>query len=228
MAGISVQFVGISEVLKAFDNMEVVNWSVCQGKALNFSYSGTSEEESRNELETWLKMIGKRTNQAIYVLKFYDPVKGQRITASTPEHTSFNFRLYDEDYEGERVSRYPARIAGSELFEEIRSLKDEIKTLKERPAVVNGTGEEPLELWEKVLDHPLTLGLIGKVFNLDLSGVINAGKIAGVPEGTDLDSILDKLEKYDPDLISHLFKLSEIAEKNPANFKMLLSMLDKF
>jgi len=229
--GVSVQFVGITEVMKAFDNMKCAKWSVCQGKALNFSYSGNDLEEGREDLEEWLKMIDKRTTQAVYTLKFYEGHTAGRITAATGETTSFNFRLCDELEEGNRRSNYPARYNPAEftLLEELRELKQEVKTLKsehEKPAAL-GNVEEPLEFWEKILDHPIAIAAIGKVLNIDLSGMMNAAKIAGVPEGTDIDSILDTLYKFDPDLDQHLYKLSVMAEKNPANFKMLLSMLDK-
>lgn len=230
--GVSVQFVGITEVMKAFDNMKCVKWSVCQGKALNFSYSGNDLEEGRDDLEEWLKMIGNRTTQAIYTLKFYEGHKEGRITAATPETTSFNFRLCDELEEGNRRPGYPVRYNPAEftLLEEVRELKQEIKTLRsdqeKQPAAV-GSAEEPLEFWEKILDHPIAIAAIGKVLNIDLSGMMAAGKIAGVPEGTDIDSIIEKLYKFDPDLDQHLYKLSVMAEKNPANFKVLLSMLDK-
>jgi len=186
-------------------------------------------DKSREELEAWLRMIDKRTTQAVYTLKFYEGMKDGRINAGTPETTSFNFRLCDELEDNSRrggIARY--NNVEYTLLEQVQELKQEIKLIREdkQPAAV-GNVEEPLEFWEKILDHPIAIAAIGKVLNIDLSGMMAAGKIAGVPEGANIDSILDTLYKFDPDLDQHLYKLSVMAEKNPANFKMLLSMLDK-
>lgn len=234
MAGTSVQFVGINEVMKAYDNKDCVKWSVCQGKALNFHYSGDDKDESREDLNKWLKMIGSRTNQAIYTLKFYEDHRG-KINAGTPEDCSFNFRIYDpeEDYAPARIGNGPAgnRNTGVELIlEEFKEMRKEVNLLREevkKPAQI-GNAEEPLETWEKILDHPITMAAIGKIFGLDVGSMMALdGKISGIGADENINDIVQELWAYDKRLNEHLYKLLQIAKTNPNNFALLLGMLDK-
>lgn len=235
MAAQSVQFVGISEVLKAFDNQEVTAWAVFQGRNLNFSYAGDDPQQSRDELNEWLRLLNSRgdadpnnyVTQAVYTLKFYDDFRGSRITGQTPETSAFNFKLGDNISRGVVV---PSRIGGVDLLvDEVRELKETIAGLKDlRPADPPQPAEEKLEPWEKVLDHPLTMGIIGKIFGIDLGPLLAGdGKLSGVPDGAGMDQVIDELLKYDPDLLEHLKKLLVIAEHQPNTFKMLLGMVEK-
>lgn len=237
MAGISVQFVGIKEVMRAYDNIGIVNWAVCQGKYINFSYSGRDSDESRETLNEWLTMLSNRpgddgerhTTQAIYVLKFYDDLNGKKITSATPESSAFNFRLVEPSEMRPALSR---RGGGyDDLFvEEIRLLRAEVAEMKKESTQVeklSGTGEEKLETWEKILDHPVTMGLLGKMFGIDMSLMMGDGKLAGVPQDASIETIIDELYKVDPQIKEHLAKLLAIHQNNPGQFKMLLGMLDK-
>jgi len=231
MAGISVQFVGIKEVMKAFDNKDCVNWSVYQGKIPNFSYAGREEGQSRAEWEEWLKMLSTRTNQAVYTLRFYERFSGTEITDKTPYHTAFNFRLFDEEEYGSRSIGYVNR--GSDtgtLTELLQDMRNEMRLLREeakKPAQI-GNAEEPLETWEKVLDHPITMGLIGKIFNIDMGSMMALdGKISGIPGDGNINDVIQELWAYDKQLDLHLYKLLQIAKQKPQNFNMLIGMLDK-
>jgi hypothetical protein len=229
MAGTSVQFVGLQEIMKAFDNAGVINWSVWQGKNPNFYYGGDDENESRQELEGWLKMIAKRSNQAIYTLKFFEDWKGGKIPKTAQEDFAFNFRVLDEFDEQTGMQIYKADRSNA-VVEEIRLMRAELKEIKEKAAVPGkiGNTEEPLETWEKILDHPITMGLVGKIFGIDMAGIAAMdGKLSGVPGDGNIDEIIEKLWVYDNALDTHLYKLLQIAEKNPGQFKMFLAMLDK-
>lgn len=235
MAGISVQFVGLNEVMKAYDNKDCPRWAVCQGKNINFSYSGGDMAESRAELMEWLMMLSRRDDedneryntQAVYTLKFYDSLRDKKINASTAEDSAFNFRLTDTG----RIKQLPARSSqGIEIvLEQLREMKaemQEVRKIAEKPAVI-GNAEDKLETWEKVLDHPITMGLVGKIFGIDVSGLMMDGaKMAGVSESS-LDAIIDELLQADPNLKEHLGKLLVIYQTNPSQFKMLIGMIDK-
>ena len=101
----------------------------------------------------------------------------------------------------------------------------ELRERADKPAL--GAADPPLEMWEKILEHPLAIGLIGKVFGLDTNLLMQDGKIAGIPGDRNLDNIIEGLYSFDPDLDKHLYKLKTIAEKNPGNFKILIGMLEK-
>lgn len=235
MAGISVQFVGLHEVMKAYDNKDCVNWAVCQGKNINFSYSGKDAAESRAELTEWLTMLSRRdeddneryNTQAIYTLKFYEDLRDKKINSSTAEDSAFNFRLTDTG----RAKQLPSRNSyGMEVvLEQLREMKtemQEVRKIAEKPAQI-GAAEEKLETWEKILDHPITMGLVGKIFGIDMSGLMMDGaKIAGVNENS-LDAIIDELLQADPNLKEHLAKLLVIHQTNPSQFRMLIGMIDK-
>lgn len=240
MALNTVQFVGLEMVLKAFDKTEIPNWSLWQGKQMLFAYEGDSASESEDELKDWLKLMSKSTN-ATYTLKFYkDHKKDKPITSTTPETKSFNFRLYLEDQQHLNGHGTVGSVYGSngELMKMFEKLTEEISGLRAKiaaPAVV--PKEEPLQWWEKILASPLGGPLVSKVLgipmeqvNASMAGAKMSGTGTAAAEETvqiDIDKVLDELEAADPDFDKHMWKLNELAKKQPDQFKMMLGMLDK-
>lgn len=222
--GVSVQFVGRESVLKAFEKMNSAKWALFTGKAMNFSYAGDSETESRSELEDWLTIIRGNTT-GIFTLKFYDE-SVKTIRPATEEIGSFNFRLSEEQpYQSPMLGGMNGMGAVERLFEKLNTRMDEFdKTVKklEKPE------EDKLETWEKLLDHPVVMAGIGKMFDLDINGLVQeAAKLSGVPGDSNINETIDRLRKYDPDIDRHLYKLSMIAEKKNAQFKTLLGLLEQ-
>jgi hypothetical protein len=228
----TVQFTGKQQVMKAFEKTDVINWSYWQGKQMLFAYEGDDPAESSSELQEWLGLMSKSTN-ATYTLKFYrDHRTDAEILPSTRESSSFNFRLYEPEQENYgRPGTVGATFGNNDaVLAEIQKLTGEINAIKTK---VNGVpAEEPLQWWERLLDTPFAAPLIGKLFNIDMSGVNSGGaaagaKMAGVPGTYDIDAILDALEAADPKFEEHMWKLQQLHIKDPGKFKMILGILDQ-
>lgn len=217
----SVQFYGKAQVLKGFDFQDKINWALWQGRdTMMYGYSGTSEDESKAELVEWLDMLHKSSGNAIYTLRFY---KDGKFGKSTPDSGSFNFKLKLVDDDGMQVG---AVSGGSPaVMDAIGKLNERFDKLEKRYADDPEDGEPAA--WERLLENPAVMGLVGKLFGVDMAGIDAPGAaIAGVPGDGSIDDSLDRLEKHDPKLSEHLYKLSMLAEKKPTQFKVLIGMLD--
>lgn len=218
MAATSVQILGLENVLRAYENKDVVKWAIWQGRTLNEFYDGDDPEEAKQKLTAWLDLLSKYST-AIYTLKFYDD-DVTKIRSNTPDMGGFNFRLYVDGVPGFEPARNPRMIGGVDT--ELREL---VVKLNERIDKIESAEPEPadeLEPWEKVLDHPIIAGVVSKMLGVSM----DMGKVAGVPDS--LDHSIEILRQHDPDIERHLSKLAQIATRNPQQFKMLLGMLDNF
>lgn len=230
--GVAVQFVGLKQVMAAFNKKGTVNWSLWSGKEMITAYEGTDATESESELEDWLKMFRNNTT-AQYVLKFY--AKGTKQIKPSTEHSSvINFRLYEEEDRVGGGSNSIGSVVGavetmmSKMMDRFEANQKQVMELMKKEP-----DDERLQTWERMLDHPVVMAGLGKMFGLDMNGLLaQAEKISGVPgsqpaAGTDeLDEIIDKLMGHDPQFLQHMQKLLLIAERKPAQLKFLLGMLD--
>jgi hypothetical protein len=228
MAITSVQILGADNVLRAYEHVGFAKWAIFQGKSLNRFYNGDDITEGAEELRNWLSIISGYT-KAIYTLKLYNDSVSE-IRVSTEENASFNFRLYDDEVTGFESARVRAvSVTASEsvnpkVLELLEKMDARLTAMEEK--AISGAGEPELSVIERVLDSPLTMAVVGKLLNIsskDLPPVASVGSVPG-----SLDDTLDILRNYDPDLELHLAKLAKIAINNPAQFKMLLGMLENF
>jgi hypothetical protein len=221
----TVQFKGKKQVLQAFEETEVTNWSLWQGKQMITCYEGNDESEGRNKLETWLDLFQNGTD-ASYTLKFYRDFK-EEILPSTKESSSWNFKLSSPDQLAPGGLGTIGEVYGAGgILGLVRELKTELEDIKKKVSAPVAPQEDKLETWEKILDHPVTMGLLGKVFNIDISQIEQVGKVSGVP-GHTIDDSLDLLEKEDPKWEEHAYKLSMIAKNNKGLFATMVGALDK-
>lgn len=220
----AIQFVGREQVLKAFDSRDAVRWSFWQGKQMLFKYDGDSATESRTDLASWLDMMTDRTG-AIYTLKVYEELSPTaKIKSTTPDDGSFNFKLYlGEEYsDGPRRVGYPA--TDERLLDAVTKLTAEVTTLKAKVGQPMAPEDEPLETWEKIMDHPLVLGAAAKFLGIDIPAESGA-RMGAVPGGTTVDQIIEGLRRHDADIEDDLYHLLQIADRDPSQFKMLVGML---
>lgn len=221
--GQPVHFTSMDDVVAAFRQMKCGNWSFWSGRQLLYKYQSDDFEESCLALENWLSLMSDSTN-AIYTLRFHEDLKGV-ISEKTPYNGSFNFRL-NEETQLPSVGQYRQIGWSNELRETVKELSDKIAGI-EKKIVEPVEQEEPMEWWERLLDHPLAAAVIGKVLNIDMGTVNSNAKIAGIPaDDLDFDSVIDELEKLDPNLEAHLRKMLDMARRKPGDFKFLLSLLD--
>lgn len=222
----SVQFIGKSEVLDAFENRGIEVWGLFEKKT--FICGGSSVDELRE----FLTRLEKSNTTAIYTLKVYrDAQDADALTDKMECNGSFNFKLNSE-----------ARAVGADgSFSAIMARMDRIE--QKLSGADEDEDDEPDTLESRLiglLDEPEKLiGIIGAVKALFGGGVAGAAMAAPVPaavgafndrqgeqENERLFKAIEVLKKTDPLIVDHLGKLADLSINNPALFKMLIQQLD--
>lgn len=229
MASSSVQFKGIEGVCDAYENRNVIAWSLWQGKQFMFKYEGSDIGEGAQNLRDTLQLLSESSN-AIYTLKVYED--GGKIKSNTPDDGSFNFKLNSEGQEITN-SQYTSYKNSNEIAERLARI--EAKLLQEEQ-YEEDEPESRLGLIGEIISHP-TLQPIVQSF---LSSLIGIGKnvgasaspqmqrvsISGINDDATLMAAITELKNHDTHLAEHLTKLATIAKESPDSFKFLLSTLD--
>lgn len=225
--GAAVQFVGKNAVTMAFEKRSITKWALLSGKSIMVAYEGSDDEESGKEFDEWLTMMRGNTT-AIYTVRFYDK-SVKTIRPDTAEVGSFNFRLSEETpYQGGQMNGAGVTDSMERFFNKLTSRLDE---MDKKIAGISLPKEDPekMETWEKLLEHPVVMAGVAKIFDIDIQGILtDSAKLSGIPgEPVELDTVMEGLRKHNPKIEQHLKKLLQIAERKPQQFQMLISMLDK-
>jgi hypothetical protein len=177
------------------------------------------------------------------------PLPKFKIYENTPFDGSFNFKLFDQEGSGGSNSGKFRDL--QEMKTEVAELKTVLQQLvkdrneAEQEEKVSGIAG----IFNSLLETPeMKSAIVGKVVQL-FNGVSNKigsyldpntknlpAKIAGptdqpitMPQDqiNMLNTALTVLAKADPQLPEHLYKLSQIAEKDPNTYNSLIGMLNK-
>lgn len=241
-AGKSVQFRGIDQAVEAYQNQEIPRWGLFQGSQFLCKYEGTSMADGADKLETFLKALDLRSADAnTYTLCVYDDLGvNEKIKSNTKYDGSFNFRLVDniEGYNDQR-NKYEQRIAGLE-----NTIREMNEPEDEEPATVKDQLYAGLG---KILEHPQVQQLLATKFiqildglSTGISGIFNnktqpmqeafprAAAIGATKddENLKLEQAVNYLVTIDPLLGTHLLKLAQIAQGDPAKYQNLIGMLN--
>lgn len=231
----SVQFRGIKNVLKAYNNAKVPSWALWSGSQLFNKYEGTDMEEGSQTLEDYLLMLDQRSSDSVtYTLCVYETPG--KINSGSKYDASFNFRLVDniEDHVSSReASRYEARIAGLEQkIVEYETGEDPEPTAKEKMWDVIGKIFEHPQVQQAIATKVLSIvdGLgdtVGSIFKKNpVARAAAIGNAVEMDENGKLQLAINKLATVDPALGTHLLQLAEMAVKDPAKYNSLIGMLN--
>lgn len=234
--GRSVQFRGIKNAVKAYENMDIAPWGLFQGTQFLMKYEGTSVEDGSALLQEYLSALDLRSADSnTYTLCIYDS-PGVKINNSTKYDASFNFRLVDNfaDHADTKIAgTYENRLAGiEETLKQLVTPEPEELTPKDK-------------LWDaigKILEHPqVQQALATKVLTI-VDGLGDAvGSIfkkpgyrpAAIGQTTTAQSENEKLQeavnilvKVDTQLGTNLLRLAHVAERDPEKYKTLIGMLN--
>jgi len=222
----SVQFFGRESVVDAYTNRGIQTWGIFEKK--NFITAG----EGAHSLTEFLKKLEPGGSMATYTLKVYKNCEDlDEITDKTECNGSFNFKLMHSlggvgVSDSSRLAALEAKINGLDDDDD-----DEPEGLGE---IVMGWLKEPQKLVP-------VIGALKELFHGNpgpaVAQMATIGNVeqgappykAKTPEMDPLERVaaaLDRLEKQDKDIITHLEKLADIAEKKPETFKFLISNLD--
>lgn len=232
MASSSIQFKGVEKVLEAYDNRQVAAWSLFQGKQMIFKHEGSDMQEAAENLQQCLNMLDSSTN-AIYTLKIYEDA--DKIKSNTPDDGSFNFRLNMESQEP-GLGAISRANNNNEILSKLNALEERLNQQEEEE------GEEddsPLNnLISGIMGNPalqpvvtqLLTNLAANLLSKKVSAPAPVAAVAGIATDPEqrLAQALQILKSKDPNLADNLYKLASIAEKQPEQFAMLLSMLQNF
>lgn len=224
---VSVQLIGKGAVLAAFNDVDGDVWALLQGKQLIVSGDGESD------LITWIDRFCQSQSAATYTLRVYDTDSApDSLTAGTNYIASFNFKLADM-YEGAGITGYSnklqTRIDDLEKKLEGRGSEDEEPDIL---TAVMGWLNEPHKLQQAVGAFRMLLGGGEATAGAGMMHAPGQQAVTGftLPRSQEettarLVKVLDRLERCDPEILSHLEKLAEVAEKKPDTFKFLISNL---
>jgi hypothetical protein len=238
--GKSVQFRGIDNAVKAYENMEIPRWGLFQGSQFLMKYSGTNMKEGAELLDQYLNALDLRSADTnTYTLCIYDTA--EKINSATKYDASFNFRLVDniDSYQGNKVSgMLENRIAG------IENKLNEVLQPDEEPEELTATQQ----LWatvSKILEHPQIQQVIASKLVGIIEGVSNTvgglfaqpgypAAIGAAPaaqkrdvqdENRKLQEAINILDPLDPLLGTHLLQLAQVAAADPGKYNSLIGML---
>lgn len=138
--GKGVQFSGADQVLKAYTSRDLAAFALWCGKQFLFTYEGDSIDEGEELLKTWLDNL--KDSAATYTLTTYKSWEGEDITAQTPFHGSFNFKLLDRplNYLGEAYGA--AGGNWKHLADELQAYKAENADLRAQVAELEAELQE--------------------------------------------------------------------------------------
>lgn len=239
----SIDFRGLESVLSAYKAKAIDTWGVFNRG--NFMQSG-SDEQSLSDYLTLMESQGSRT---VYTLKVYRNETAEDVTDKTPNNGSFSFDFNDAGYMGSfsgggANAAMAARLAalekklnegpekeptiGSTVMGWLQEPEDVIKILgavkmfftKQSPAEVMQTvsalgSAEPRRAGAAVVEQEESTM---PVYENGLS----AEQVATQQR---LVLALNRLEKCDAEIVLHLEQLANLAETNPAMYKMALGFL---
>jgi hypothetical protein len=238
--GKSVQFRGIDNAVRAYENMAIPRWGLFQGTQFLMKYGGTSMSEGSELLSEYLNALDLRSADSnTYTLCIYDTA--EKINSATKYDASFNFRLVDniDAYNDNRLTGATAqRIAG---------IEEKLNALLADPEPEEVTPKDQLiGALSKILEVPQVqaalaqklMGIIDGVGNT-ITGIFNQAqplparaaignvqKTTVEQENESLQQAINILAPVDPQLGTNLLKLAQIAQAAPEKYRLLITMLN--
>jgi hypothetical protein len=246
MASQSVQFYGTDKVLQAYTARGIETWGLFDKK--QFINAG----ESADDLKAFLAMLEPGGSQGVYTLKVYRDVEDlDTLTDRTECNGSFNFKLFKQM----ESASLPAAVGNarySSQFDPVMNKMQGIINEEVSNAIdkrLNGTrDEEPENKWNDVImgyvnDPEKLVSVINAIRGFvvpgaaaavsmpyALGGTEPARRVGAIPSNNEeklqrLAVVLDRLEKADPNILDVLEKIADLAENDPAKYKMAKGFL---
>jgi hypothetical protein len=246
MSASAVQFRGVDNVLAAYKANRVGPFAILNGRQILFSSEDVEAEDvddGATQLQEFLEMMKKGGSEAKYTLQTYKLKSGQEIDSNTAYFRSFNFTLFgagentpyaDRQHSlvrevNERIDRLEKLLIAEREQEEIEEEDDEEED-RGVIGVLNGLIEIP-EVRNAI--GMAAIGLVSKIIPMQQK---QNQKIAG-SDGSQPGSVLDQeqlelaqqainiLASKDTKLGDHLMKIAQIAQNDPARYKLFAQML---
>jgi hypothetical protein len=218
-------------------------------------YEGTNIEEGKQLLHNYLTSIATPESIATYTLTVYDRLPAdKRLTSKTPYDASFNFKLHETGQAPGQIYRHQELEQLRAMIEELRAELNEREEPEERSQGIMGAVQDMLampQVQQAIVGK--VLAFVDKVFPgaPAMGAPPQLGKVAGMGESnTDIqlpaagdpasaayqdymqqlsltNAAWNTLYERDAKIGEHLMKLSQLALRDPAQFTMLVGMIEK-
>lgn len=245
----SLQFIGIDQIVKAFNYRQAELWAIFDGRRL------IHKGEGADALREFLDMIAGSQTTATYILKIYDDLDDAKaIKSNTPDDGSFNFKLhqYQGSGEGGIVRRHYGDPVQAEILARLDGIEGKISGVGEPGEDdEDGFGEQLQTAVIGMLQDPNKLKNFLDIFRSSAptggaltgpyrpasvgsanpgSGSPAAPTLGGQPLTAEslqrIGDIIETLARHDPNIVEHLDKLAKLAERSPKKFSSILAIFD--
>lgn len=226
----SVQFVGVSNVVQAFENKGLPYYAIKTGSnILEKNQDNTNLDEAVNQLGTFLEMINQGSN-AIYTLCIYE--EPGKITAKREADYSFNFKLNEPTMlpSTQQYQRGELSFKMDKLIEVVQQQAANTAALEQRLLQMENEEpeEEDNELIAGFFPKSEAVTIISGLINKFMDGTNKPTALAGTGEENNEHPAITRLRKALPkvDIDKVLNKLADKAEKNPSKLAGIIKMID--
>lgn len=226
----AVHFRGINKVVDAFVKKGIPYFVIADGKNhLHKNETDDDIETAAAELQSFLMMLNEASN-AVYTIKIYENVPKGGIKENTAADYSLNFRMNVEsmlpapDQIGAMQSRAEQH---NQLMNAISAINARIDAMEaeddeddedDQPSGITGT-------IGAMLAKPEIQSMLLNGFMNFFSNMQSKPKAMAGAADDQLSEAIKILNQFDDQLPDDLMKLAKIAQSNPNQFAMLLSML---
>lgn len=238
----SIQFRNKQSLLDYFDSLNIDTWAIFYEQTKCFSRG-----EGSAALEASLQILESGASNSIYTLRMYDGKKPGNITAKLEATYSTNFRLNGDNMpeaESKNGVTRSQQFQNTSIGRVHQMIEDKIakKLIDQMEGNDEGkTAPDRLGIIGEILDHPVIGNIVEQLALNWLGGQVSklpAGSVqmpqtepmravGNIASDKELVAAIELLKKVDPKLTLHLQKLAQLAENDPATFKMLIGTLEK-
>lgn len=243
----SVNFRGVEGAVTAYETRALPTWAIFDKK--NLMQSG----ETADNLRSYLELLEEHGSNTVYTLKVYKNLSADDVTDKAESNGAFTFILSDSRAAYMGGMGYMG-AGNNSLLGRIAALEKELKEAKE-PAekqtigsVVMGWLQDPEDVVRIIGAITQGVALLKGKPALQLAGTQSGPESFTPPQGPTDDSpkneygltdeqmkqqlrianALQRLQAKDPEIVTHLEQLANLAEKNPAMFQIAIGMLKSY
>lgn len=204
-------------------------YKVVAAKQTKFSHKDDDMPTGRQKLEFNLKAAQLSGNTSLFSICFYPKLDKNGELAGDPEF--FNFRLNNPNDYTSAITQPQQPSINHEILNQLQTINGRLTALEdddqeeeeeEDDSIMGMLNGLPMETKKTLLLNALQL------FGMKSPSPTINGVPGEQPEGNETEKIRTALKimaQYTPTLGDDLMKLANIAQSNPAQFNMLLSML---
>lgn len=242
---------GVQDIMNAYDrNAETPYYSVWAGRDMVFSYNEDDAEKGRNHLLENLIACEQNDHTDILKIKFHPKKETKFITDKSPSIATLFVRVCDvNNNRGQLMQMQPNYSQNNQIATLLEKQNEIISGLHNRLSLLETTENDLDEDFDDETEMETTLGKINGILNHPVTNMVLGLLIPALPklmqqptnavtslagvenkenedqQTNDIETALIRLNDHVEDLAETLTKLANYADKNTAQFNMLLKML---